>query len=893
MACCGPTNGLRDNDDWRYPRTLQWKRLVTGDDVPLLLAPSYDRPLLPATTAEVPNPLHTRSAQQWFTGLPDDTARAIMQTRRSMLREQQIVDTVMSMNPKPLARDPRPSPDLVFQHLAATQQHMAALAAARGLTGSRGLWSGGRAGPAGQRPGTAPPAGAPQGMPYGTTGMPYGFSQPSTPHRGAPLLQPGGLPPPVMSIIAQQQQQQQQQGQQAGQTGGRIAAALRSITPFKSKRPQSAPAPPGQMQQMQQQQQLQQHMVPQQPLSPQQPPMYPQQQQPHMLQQAPQHPLMPPQHPQQHLPQPPMVQQQQQPLMTVASPQQQQQQPYQPGPLQPAPPPQQQQQQQFPMHQPGMPLQQQQQLQAQAMPQPHMPQQPPMPPQQPPPPQPPMQGPPPDSAGPSSPWYKRMWRRGGGTTTSPGPGPDAATAATVPAGFQPQGGQTAFDGTQPPPPQQQLPLQPLQGPQAPEPHLQHQQLLGVDPQQRQQLLLQPWQQQQQPQVAAQAAMQQAAYHQQQQQQQGVGPMGRPQPQSPQPSEAAMWGAMQHPGMAPLGQQQQQQPQPQQLQLQQQAGGVMGSRLPYPDPQAAMQQQQQHRQPLMQLLPPPPPTAMPQPVQPPPAAAPLLSPPLPPGPVLLPPPRMPYNDDAAYGLDEELVATTAAPPPPLPPPSSLPPSRPGAALTNFKRGGGNDFGLGADVAEAEAATAPLPPPAAAPLLRPPSLTQGPGGSGMLRPPPPPLSYNHHQDPYDVPEEALEATAAAAEQRLGMAPPSLRRAQAPAPLPALSSGLLPAPRRLQRRPSMDGPAGDIEDVEEDFGLGAEVEAANTATMRPAGLPPARQLAAVGGPAPEVDFSFGARQHPGGPTPKKIAPVTRPLPAKLSPPRFNNEEIVEEDF
>ncbi|GIM10568.1 hypothetical protein Vretimale_14217 [Volvox reticuliferus] len=156
MACCEPADGLRDHDDWRYPRQLEWKRLVSGDDVHLILGQSYERPLLPATTVEVPNPLHTRSAQQWFINLPDDTARAIMNTRRSMLREKEITDTVFSMNPKPPVREPRPTADMVLQHLAAVQQYRLAMMAGRGRKPQQaspvpaGPWGG-------MRPGTAPP----------------------------------------------------------------------------------------------------------------------------------------------------------------------------------------------------------------------------------------------------------------------------------------------------------------------------------------------------------------------------------------------------------------------------------------------------------------------------------------------------------------------------------------------------------------------------------------------------------------------------------------------------------------------------------------------------------------------------------------------------------------
>lgn len=52
----------RDHDDWRYPRQLRWERLVTGPDVDVLLAPSYDRPLLPATTVSSLQANHTRGA---------------------------------------------------------------------------------------------------------------------------------------------------------------------------------------------------------------------------------------------------------------------------------------------------------------------------------------------------------------------------------------------------------------------------------------------------------------------------------------------------------------------------------------------------------------------------------------------------------------------------------------------------------------------------------------------------------------------------------------------------------------------------------------------------------------------------------------------------------------
>ncbi|MEW5311296.1 MAG: hypothetical protein WDW38_003024 [Sanguina aurantia] len=67
---------------------VRWNRMVQGGDVPIILSPAYDHPLLPTTTAEIPDPQYTRSAQQWFNQLPDDTARAIIAVRKSMVREQ-------------------------------------------------------------------------------------------------------------------------------------------------------------------------------------------------------------------------------------------------------------------------------------------------------------------------------------------------------------------------------------------------------------------------------------------------------------------------------------------------------------------------------------------------------------------------------------------------------------------------------------------------------------------------------------------------------------------------------------------------------------------------------------------------------------------------------------
>eukprot|EP00198_Chlamydomonas_reinhardtii_P008554 XP_001697891.1 predicted protein [Chlamydomonas reinhardtii] len=214
MACCGPPQSQRDYDDWRYPRQLEWKRLITGEDVSLILEPvsmSFEATLLPSTTVEVPNPNHTRSAQQWFRSLPDDTARAIMQTRRSMMREQSISDAVMDMTPKPPCREPRPTAD-------------------QG-SGTRAVHQ---------------------------LGVKLGVSQPAT----QPLVDPrlhthsNGLPPPVMLLIAQQQQQQQAGGlpgafgspvsmagqQTQTQPQSRFASLVRSISPFKrGQQPQPQP----------------------------------------------------------------------------------------------------------------------------------------------------------------------------------------------------------------------------------------------------------------------------------------------------------------------------------------------------------------------------------------------------------------------------------------------------------------------------------------------------------------------------------------------------------------------------------------------------------------------------------------------------------------------------
>ncbi|KXZ52578.1 hypothetical protein GPECTOR_9g622 [Gonium pectorale] len=154
---------------------------------------------------EVPNPLHTRNAQQWFVNLPDDTARAVMNTRRSMVREQKIMDAVLTMSPRPPAREPRPTTEQVMMQREAMRRYREMLAA-------RGR---GRPMGPGQRPGTAPPGGGgTQAMQR--LGVKLGLSQPPTPRVGDPGLQPGpnGLPPPVMQIIAAQQLQQLTPAQQ-------------------------------------------------------------------------------------------------------------------------------------------------------------------------------------------------------------------------------------------------------------------------------------------------------------------------------------------------------------------------------------------------------------------------------------------------------------------------------------------------------------------------------------------------------------------------------------------------------------------------------------------------------------------------------------------------------
>ncbi|GLC39418.1 hypothetical protein PLESTM_000894500 [Pleodorina starrii] len=852
MACCGPPDELRDHDDWRYPRTLEWKRLVTGDDVPLILGPSYARPLLPATTVEVPNPLHTRSAQQWFLNLPDDTARAIMNTRRSMVREKKIVDSVFSMNPKPPARDPRPTADMVLHQLATIRQYQMAAAGGGGRRrkqqqpGQPGLLGVG----VGGRPGTAPPG------PSGTQrmhqmGVNMRLSQPGTQPSQDPALQaqPGGLPPPLSVIIARQQQQQQQQqrwsrphsaaGAAPGQAQappppppGKVAGFFRAISPFKGRPGAQSPPPlppPGQQ-------------------------LYPQQQG-----------QMPPPgqqlYPQQQGQMPPPGQQ--------LYPQQQGQLP---------PPPQQQPQQ--------------------------------------------LQQVPGTEGAAAGPWYKRMWRRGGSAAGAAPPADAAAAAAQQQQqqqfpqpgqvggvqGVQPQpqypGSQQQFGplqiGTQPHPQPQSQPHYP--GPQPPS-QFNPQLHPGMQPQPQP-----PQSQGIQPQPVLQGPAQGMAspygrlqpQPQPQLQQQGAQPaplVGAPPaspaspyqtyPQQPQPQLQQSYGSS---SQLPLQHQPQQQPYGGQQAPASYGGyGTYGTtadgRLPgpaYPGggpgvqpgfPGPLQQQQQQQQQPYTAGIGAPP-APLPPPV--PPAAAPL------------PPPLAPFDDDG-YGLDTEV----AGPPPRPPPPMTAAASGRRIAANAL---GDNQFGLGADVAEAEAAVAappPLPRPAALPPP-PPRTLSGSRGSGLLRGSVT-MSYDTN-DPNDLPAEPLEATAAAAEQRLGFAPPARRP---PPPRSEIQGGSGPRLIQIQRQPSLDEPVGEIEDVEEEFGLGAETAGgsggAGGAAGRPAGLPAARQLAAEGPPGLD-SFSFAARdalRGADGTTPQKLRPVGLPTPSKLPPPRFMDTDMTAEDF
>eukprot|EP00798_Chlamydomonas_sp_ICE-L_P015586 gene15586-21683_t len=78
MALC---NEVQTGDP-RFFRQANWTRLVTGNDLPIVLGTAYyDQGLLPVSQDESLNPMYVQSAQEWFNQLPDDTAMSIVTMR--------------------------------------------------------------------------------------------------------------------------------------------------------------------------------------------------------------------------------------------------------------------------------------------------------------------------------------------------------------------------------------------------------------------------------------------------------------------------------------------------------------------------------------------------------------------------------------------------------------------------------------------------------------------------------------------------------------------------------------------------------------------------------------------------------------------------------------------
>jgi len=82
--------------DPRTQRRVAWGRLVTGEDVTAVLSHADQWPLLPHSHVELSSPVPARSAQEWFNALPDDTAKSIVNMRRSMLHVYKVQTTHFS-----------------------------------------------------------------------------------------------------------------------------------------------------------------------------------------------------------------------------------------------------------------------------------------------------------------------------------------------------------------------------------------------------------------------------------------------------------------------------------------------------------------------------------------------------------------------------------------------------------------------------------------------------------------------------------------------------------------------------------------------------------------------------------------------------------------------------